>query len=87
MYTPPAEECMSMYESNVATETQPAERPHEFDDVLGRCLELELMLGRLRRQHLLPEEEYVACERKLASVYGNLTDRQERWALSAPFSR
>jgi hypothetical protein len=45
------------------------------------------MLGRLRRQHLLAEEGYVACERLLAAVHGELTEQQGRWVRSASSSR
>jgi hypothetical protein len=58
---------------------EPSVRPNQFDDVLGTCAELELMFGRLRRAHLLPEEEYSTCRREVTKAYELLAERQERW--------
>jgi hypothetical protein len=61
------------------TDLEPAVGADQFDDVLGTCGELEGMLGRLRRQHLLPDDEYALCRRRVADVFDQLAEQQESW--------
>jgi hypothetical protein len=58
---------------------EPAIRADQFDDVLGTCGELEGMLGRLRREHLIPDADFTMCQRRVESIHDQLAERQENW--------
>jgi hypothetical protein len=69
-------------------------RPHQFDDVLGTCGELELMLSRLRRGHLVPDDEFATNSPSVKRTGGRTLVRdgapratRQRWWKTSMASR
>jgi hypothetical protein len=83
VYACQRKEVTSMQAVDDLIEIEPSVRADQFDDVLGTCSELEGMLGRLRRQHLIPDEDYALCQRRVESIHDHLAGRQESWRTRA----